>query len=214
MVSPAEKGGTDTSATPATEEEAVEAAPPIQVGRALDVEGESFLVGDFESEGLAHGLGGSWTTSFDSHSLGTTLAPTPLTRTAGGANSSDFALRIHGHFGKNIAPWPYADVRASFERTDLNRFSTVRFWAKGDGKKYVLAIVRTAVADYSHYRAAFVAPEEWTLVELPLASFVQPEWGVQRALDFRDAEALSFQPDASLDDESYDLWIDKLELVR
>lgn len=200
--------------SPATKDQGSSRTVEVQVGKAVPFEGELLALSDFESGSLEHALGGAWVTSSDPHGLGTTLAPSPFQVTEGGAEASKHAIRIHGHFGKNVSPWPYADVRAPFERTDLSAFSKVRFWTKGDGKKYVLAIVRTAVSDYCHYRAGFVAPSEWTQVELPLASFFQPDWGVKRPIDWRDAEALSFQPDASLNDESFDLWIDKVELVR
>lgn len=189
-------------------------APVVRPGRQLSFEGETFLLDDFEDAALDHALGGSWNTSFDSHGLGTTLSPSPLAVTSGGALNSQYALGIEGHFGRNVQPWPYADLRAAFAATDLSQFSKLRFWARGNGKEYVLAIVRETVTDFAHYRAEFVAPVEWTLVELPLSSFHQPEWGVAVEADWRDATAFSFQPSARLNDEAYELVIDQIELVR
>jgi hypothetical protein len=105
-------------------------------------------------------------------------------------------------------------VRASFESSDLTPFSAIRFFTKGDGKSYVVAIVRSAVRDYAHPRAAFMAPKDWTRVELAFDSFAQPSWGRQVSAGRYDVTALSFQPGPSFNDEDYDLAIDDVELVR
>lgn len=193
---------------------ATSSVPPVVLaGRQLSFEGEVFLVDDFEDGSLEHALGGRWSTSFDSHGLGTTLSPSPLEVHQAGAQGSLHALGIAGHFGKNQQPWPYADLRASFSSTDLSSFAAVRFWVRGNGKEYVLAIVRETVTDYAHYRSEFVASKEWTQVELPLKSFHQPDWGIQVEEDWRDATAFSFQPSATLNDEAYELMVDKIELL-
>ncbi|HVJ21205.1 MAG TPA: glycoside hydrolase family 18 protein, partial [Polyangiaceae bacterium] len=115
-----------------------------KTGRALPLTGPTLRVGDFENGQLQHALGGPWESSFDPNGLGTTQSPSPLALSPGGRSGSKSFLRIFGHFGKSQAPWPYADVRASFESSDLTPFSAIRFWAKGDGKSYVVAIVRSA----------------------------------------------------------------------
>ncbi|GEM_PF-2236690 len=190
-----------------------EVPEPILPGRHLTLQGESFLVSDFEDQKLTHALTGTWVESFDQNNLGTTLTPHPLELAPGGPGDSKFALRIHGHFGRNVAPWPYVDVRAPFEKTDLSAFSSIRFWVKGDNKKYVLALVRTAVTDYCHYRAVFTATSTWQQIELPLDAFFQPSWGKSMPKSWQDITAFSFQPDVSLNDESFDLTIDNIELI-
>jgi len=145
----------------------------VRAGRVPSFEAGAFLVSDFESGTIEHGWGGKWKTSSDPHHLGTTLLPNPLVVSAAGASGSKYGLRIHGHFGRNVEPWPYADVRASFSPADLSSVETVRFHVRGDGKKYILALVRETVVDFAHYRAEFVAPKEWTQVELPLMEEVQ-----------------------------------------
>ena len=211
------------SSTPSDESPAISASlsdaseetpPPVVRGRAIEFEGESFLLSDFEDQTLGHTLGGKWMDSFDSHQLGTTLDPHPLKVGDGGAQDSEHSLGIRGHFGRNVEPWPYADVRAAFEPTDLSPFSSVRFWVKGNNKKYVLALVRDAVADYSHYRAEFVATSEWTQIELTLDSFEQPNWGKAIEKNWQDVTALSFQPSPTLSDEAYEIVVDNIELVR
>jgi len=60
-------------------------------------------IDDFEGEGNIAGT--SWFAGCDKNNLGTTLAPDPFVPETGGAPASPkkFA-RIHGHFGKNVAP--------------------------------------------------------------------------------------------------------------
>jgi hypothetical protein len=183
-------------------------------GRMLPSSGPTQSVGNFESGKLENGLGGAWEASFDPHGLGTTQQPNPLVVSPGGNKGSKHALRIWGHFGKAQAPWPYADIRATFENTDLSPFVAVRFWTKGDGKSYVLALVRSAVRDYAHPRASFTAPAKWTQVEIRFDALKQPSWGKAVAPGQFDATALSFQPGSQFNDEDYDLSIDDVELVR
>jgi hypothetical protein len=163
---------------------------------------------------LEHALGGVWESSFDPHNLGTTQSPQPFAVSASGYAGSKYCLRISGHFGKSQKPWPYADMRASFASNDLTAYSGLRFWAKGNDKDYIVAIVRDAVADYSHYRAPFKATASWQQVEVRFADFRQPEWGDPKPLAWNDVTAISFQPGKAFDDEDYDLSVDKVELVR
>jgi len=73
---------------------------------------------------------------------------------------------------------------------------------------------RAAVHDYAFPSVSFAAPSAWTLVELPLATFTQPNWGQKLDPSWTDTNAIAFQPSAEFDDQDYDLWIDDLELVR
>jgi chitinase len=193
----------------------LEALPvSVKKGRSIEVKTPTLALANFEKAELKHALGGAWEGSFDPNGLGTTQSPSPFGLSAGGRGGSKHHLRIFGHFGKSQAPWPYADMRASFELTDLTPFSGIRFWAKGDGKSYVVAIVRSAVRDYAHPRAAFTAAKEWTLVELAFDAFAQPNWGRQVPPARYDVTALSFQPGPTFNDEEYDLAIDDVELIR
>ncbi len=192
----------------------LEALPPsTRKGKSLSFDGPALLIADFEHGDLKHALGGSWEASFDPYKLGTTQSPTPLALAAGG-KSSAHALRIWGHFGKSQSPWPYADVRASFESSDLTPFSKIRFWAKGNGKSYVVALIRSAIRDYAYPRASFVASAEWTLVELPFDGFAQPNWGRKIEAGRFDVTGISFQPGSTFNDEDYDLAVDDVALVK
>ncbi len=193
----------------------LEALPPsARKGRSLPSGAATLLLSDFEKGELKHALGGVWEASFDPYQLGTTQSPTPLVLAAGGAQGSARALRISGHFGKSQAPWPYADIRASFENSDLSPFSKIRFWAKGNGKSYIVALIRSAVRDYAYPRATFVAPAQWTLVELSFDAFAQPNWGRKIDAGRFDVTGISFQPGPTFNDEDYDLAIDGVTLVK
>jgi len=82
------------------------AGVPELKGRALTWPASGTLrVSDFEAEGLAHALGGTWSASFDKNELGTVFNPEPTAWSSGG-HASARALHTFGHFGKSRAPWP------------------------------------------------------------------------------------------------------------
>ena len=191
---------------------ALSVMPPAR-GRALVFSGPVVSVDGFEGQGLSHGLGGSWSASFDKNSLGTVFNPQP-TAWASGGHATEHALRLWGHFGKSRAPWPFAALVADFEPTDFSSVRALRFWAKGNGKQYAASLHRQAIHDYAFPAAAFPVTSSWSLVELPLADFKQPNWGQKLDGSWTDVNAIAFQPGPSFDDEDFDLWIDDLELVK
>ena len=191
---------------------ALAAAPPAK-GRALAFSGASLKVSDFESPGLGHALSGTWSASFDKNSLGTVFNPEP-TAWGNAGHESAHALHMWGHFGKSRAPWPFAALVADFEPTDFSPVRAIRFWAKGNGKKYSAALHRLAVHDYAFPIAIFPATATWAAVELPLGDFKQPNWGQKLDASWVDVNAIAFQPAPEFDDEDFDLWIDDLELVK
>ena len=187
------------------------ALPPLR-GKALPFASGALLFADFEGE-LTNALGGQWSASFDKNGLGTVFNPDPPRWSEGGKNGSR-AWHAWGHYGKSRAPWPYAALIASFPVSDFGPVQSIRFWAKGDGKRYALALVRSAVHDYAFPAATFAAPAEWTLVELKATDFKQPDWGQKVSGPFSDATGLSFGPGPQFNDEPFDLWIDDVELVK
>ncbi len=193
---------------------------PITVtsGQKLQSKGDRLLVDDFESGGTSNALGGTWMTDCDHNHLGTVLNPMPFQPTGGGVHGSKFAAHIAGHYGKSIAPWPYAmltgTLKASGGAVDLSGFKAVEFWAKGNGKTYSLILTRSAVRDYCNYRQDFKAPTEWTQVTLPFSGFKQPAWGRQVPFGLTDVLYLAFTPNADFNDEDFDLWVDDVTLVK
>jgi hypothetical protein len=123
--------------------------------------------------------------------------------------------RIHGHFGPNKAPWPFASVYCSLAEkgsADISRFKAVEFMAKGDGKSYDLLIYLDSVTDFGHYRKPFQAPKEWTKIRLELKDFKQPDWGKPVPQDYRAVKEFLFAP-SGMNDEDYDLSLDEIRLL-
>ena len=200
-----------------------ELAPPSSastVVQKLEPEGEKLLIDDFENGVGVDQFGSLWHTVFDQKKLGTRLNLWPFEPVGGGSpESPNFAARISGHFGKHIAPWPFAVLRGGFDSedrlADLTAFSAVRFYAKGDKKVYLLQVVQPNVKDYSYYQGSFHAPSQWTQVTLPFASFEQPAWGSKVPREWDKVQLFQFSPDSSVfNDEDFDLWIDDIELMK
>jgi chitinase len=184
--------------------------PPVR-GQAVPFSGSSLLFADFEGD-LKSALGGSWSASFDKNGLGTTMLPDPPAWSDGGKNGR--AWHTWGHFGKSRAPWPFAALVASFPVTDFEPVAALRFWARGNGKRYSVALQRSSVHDYAFPLALFEAPAEWTRVELPLSAFAQPSWGQQVPGPYGDVIGVAFAPGPQFDDEPFELWIDEVELLK
>ena len=174
------------------------------------------LVDDFESGQVTNRLGGVWQVELDDHKLGTELKDKDHFIVEGGANGSKYCARIFGHFGKNVAPWPFASVYTSLDAkdpVDLSPFKAVEFMVKGDGKKYDLLIYLAQVTDFAHYRHSFTATKEWTKVRLKLKDFKQPDWGAKVKRDYRLVKEILFAP-SGMNNEDFDLSIDNVTFVK
>jgi hypothetical protein len=183
-------------------------------GRAVTTKGPRLLLSNFDDGKLDHALSGEWRAEFDTYGLGTTLTPQPFAPVPGGATGSRHALRIWGHFGKSQPPWPRALMVADLGKVDLTAFGAIRFWAKGNGKTYRVALVRGSVRDQAHFYAEFTAPAKWTQITIDLRKFHQPDWGSRVAPGWFDVTNVSFSPSLQFNNEPYDLWIDSVELVK
>ncbi len=187
------------------------ALPPVR-GKAVPLQDGKLLFADFEGE-LVHALGGGWSASFDKNGLGTVFNPDPPLWSEGGKNGQR-AWHTWGHYGKSRPPWPYAALIASFAPSDFQPVTAIRFWTKGNGKRYALQLQRSSVHDYAFPVATFDAPQEWTQVVLQTKDFKQPDWGQKVSGPFSDATGLSFGPSAQFNDEAFELWIDDVELLK
>jgi hypothetical protein len=172
-------------------------------------------IDDFD--GMQTGTGTGWWTGCDNNKLGTTLAPLPFAVEKGGSPSSPKACaHIKGHYGKNQAPWPYAQLSIALDPSngpkDLKAFKGIQFYAKGDGKNYKVVIQKDSVKDYADYEYLFTAGKDWTLVTISFNQFSQPSWGKPVPPGFSDATVLKFCP--SVNDADFDLYIDDVAFVR
>jgi len=174
----------------------------------------SWLVEDFELSG--NSAGGFWC-AFDHNGLGTEVSPNPFVVTSGGAPPSPgHSARYFGSIGDNRPPYSWAQLQiflsSGKQPQDLRPFHSVRFWAKGDGGRYSVALVKRAVTDYDHFKQDFFAPSEWTQFTLPVSGFAQAGWGKKLPAVFDDVVQIEFAP-ASYS-RPFDLSIDHIELSR
>jgi hypothetical protein len=158
---------------------------------------------DFESSSSKAGQ--PWSASADSNDLG---------------SSATFAVEDAGKIGKaahftgDVAPWPWASLSTSVAagaKGDLSGIAAVRFWVKGDGKKYRPALAREAVTDYANFAKSFQTPKDWTQIEIAFAALRQAAWGRKVERTWIDVKSLELAPlDAEQD---FDIRIDNVELV-
>jgi len=192
-------------------------AEKAAAAKQLKVTGAKLLVDDFEKASKNNLLGGLWQVEIDKNKVGTTMTNMAKFIVPGGANGSKYSGEITGHFGKMVAPWPFASINTSLDSSggpvDLSQFSAVEFMAKGDGKSYVFLVYVSQVKDFAHFRMSFVAPKVWTKIHVDLKKLVQPDWGVKVKADYHSVLELLFAP-LTLNDESYDLAIDDVTLVK
>jgi len=172
-------------------------------------------VDDFEGGPPATGT--AWWTGCDNNHLGTSLSPIPFTVEKGGSSLSPaHCAHIWGHYGKNQAPWPYAQLSLALDASNgpfsLVPFKAIRFMAKGDGKVYKVVIQKASVTDYGDYEFTFTAPQTWTLVDVPFPSFTQPTWAKTVAPGFTDATVLKFCP--TVNESDFDLSVDDVAFVK
>ena len=188
---------------------------PVAKGKALD-NSKPLLVDDFESGMTKSKLDTMWSVDFDHNNLGTDLKDAGRFILKKGAHKSKFCARIYGHYGRSMAPWPWAallcDLDAMGGPVDLSGFKAIEFMVKGDGKKYEMVLDNPKVLDYANFRSEFDAPKKWTKVTLPLASFHQPNWGTHVDLNNSSVKHLQFEP-SNMNDEDFDLSIDDVKLV-
>jgi hypothetical protein len=171
---------------------------------------KEMLLDDFEGDLARNGK--AWWAGCDDNKLGTTLAPQPWAPSKGGSKASPGkAGRIHGTYGKNQEPWPWAALSLALADPDISGYSALRFNVKGDGKAYVARLGRAAVKDFAHYAANFTATKDWSTVTIKLADFAQPSWGAPVSGGFTDVEKVEFSP--TVNEQAYDLWIDDVTLL-
>lgn len=129
------------------------------------------LVSHFENGEQA--LNGNYWFSFDDRNDGGTSTATA--RPIGpGVWGSVRAMRLDYSVTTAI-PFSFAEMALNLDVNgaprDLRGVSAVGFWARGDGRSFAVRI-SSAYAD-EPFAATFVAPSEWTWIELPLAGFTQ-----------------------------------------
>lgn len=188
------------------------AATPTLSPQAAPSAEQPWLVESFES---ASGTSGGFWCAFDHNGLGTQVLPDPFELAPGGAPPSPgHAARYHGTLGDNRPPYSWAQLQVFLtpgkSPRDLRGFKSIRFWVKGDGGRYGVALVKSSVTDYDHFKQEFFAPPSWTQVALPISGFAQAGWGKKLPAVFDDVTQIQFSPAAF--SHPFDFSVDHIEL--
>jgi len=132
----------------------------------------SGLISDFEGEEIGAEFGAGWSISTDTMMGGKSTAQYQLVKS--GAQGSKGSLLITGNIdseskiawgGAMFSPGP-----GIMSPADLFSKSAISFWAKGDGKKYVVMLYAISLG-YRPAIQAFVAGKEWEEYVFPFEQF-------------------------------------------
>jgi hypothetical protein len=162
-----------------------------------------------------NGLSGGFWYEFDKNPLGTVGKPQPFQLAPGGsAASPGFAAHIAGRLGADRAPWTWVQLQVFLNRektpVDLRGYKSLHFYVKGDGGRYTVSLVRTAVKNFDHFRYEFTAPANWTELHVPLSEFRQAGWGPTLPQVFDDVTTIQFSP--AVHDKEFDVTFDDVVL--
>jgi beta-glucosidase len=147
-------------------ETGIAAPPPAPAGS------ESGIVSTFD-DGKVSANYGSWISASDAMQGGKSTVSMQVVE--GGANNSKGALRITGEIIPG-ATYTYAGALfipgASFgDAANLSSKKTISFWAKGDGKTYVLVLGTLSRQNQMPAMQPFVAGPEWKQYSFPISTF-------------------------------------------
>jgi len=132
---------------------------------------ESGVVSTFD-DGKVTANYGSWLALSDSVMGGKSTAS--MLPADGGANNSKGALRVTGELAAGQFPWAgvfFAPGASPQEPVNLSSKKTISFWAKGDGKSYVVALSTESRQNQMPAMQYFTAGPEWKQFSFPISSF-------------------------------------------
>ncbi|MCX8094415.1 MAG: CIA30 family protein [Candidatus Goldbacteria bacterium] len=187
---------------------------------------ESDLLDNMDDGDNINNWGGFWYTYndyvFGGDSYVVPLVDTPFYMQRPDISYKGYAARITGYVTTTFM-YSYIGMGTMLNSlknpVDLNKYSKIKFWCKGDGAKYRIMLA-SVYPDFmyfvgnNHYGYDFIAPANWTQYEIYLTQFTQePYWGniVERTLALSKVTDIWFQttsvPAAPRD---VDLWIDEI----
>ena len=132
---------------------------------------ESGVVSTFD-DGKVTANYGTWTALSDAVMGGKSTSS--MQPADGGANNSKGALRVTGELAAGQFPWAgvfFAPGPSPQEPVNLSSKKTISFWAKGDGKSYVVAISTESRQNQMPGMQPFTAGPEWKQFSFPMSSF-------------------------------------------
>ncbi len=199
-------------AAPTTANPPTPASSAAPTAAAAPLASKPWLVESFESD---QGTSGGFWCAFDKSGLGTKVSPDPFVLEKSGAPPSPGgSAHYFGTLGENRPPYSWAQLQIFLNGAkgpqDLRGYRSIRFWVKGDGGRYSVALSKASVTDYDHFKQEFVAPGSWTEVTLPISGFAQAGWGKRLPAVFDDVTQIQFAPAAF--SHPFDLSVDHVEL--
>jgi imidazolonepropionase-like amidohydrolase len=132
----------------------------------------SGLVSDFENGEIDSSFGAGWSISMDDIAGGKSRAEMSVVRY--GAHNSRGSLEIRGTIASDLSfAWAgalFSPASEPFAPANLSSKHSIRFWARGDGRRY-LVLLYTKSNGYIPLRQAFRTTGEWREFTFPIASF-------------------------------------------
>lgn len=105
------------------------------------------------------------------------------------------AINIHAQVTSTLS-WSYVGLGYSLDPdnnpVDVRSAMGVGFWTKGDGRHYRVKVESRSVTDGDYYGYTFIAPANWTMIEIPFSDLQQEGWGQPAALDPEHVRTVSF----------------------
>jgi imidazolonepropionase-like amidohydrolase len=134
---------------------------------------ESGLISDFEDGTTKVMFGTGWVVSSDTYVGGKSTAEMKVVE--GGANGSKYSLQITGEIALiGTFQWAGASFTAGVAPTwaaNLSSKKTIHFWARGDGRTYVVMVFAKSFGGRTPGSQTFVAGPEWKEYRMPLTAF-------------------------------------------
>jgi len=95
-----------------------------------------------------------------------------------GMRAWHFAGEVTDAFQWGYAGFGLFDMEGSMLEL-IQSMGAISFMVRGDGQRYLLQVLTSAVRDYAHFAVAFeTVANEAIRINLPLRNFFQPAWGV------------------------------------
>lgn len=186
------------------------AARSASAGSVPDV----FVVDDFEDGDTVGPADAPWNAHDDTYLDGGASSSVLTVVDEGATDGSAKALRVEGQVRDGFsAPFAGANVLLEPEGSghDLSSAQGLRFYVRGDGQTYLAQVLTTIVQDFNEFSKTFVAPEDWTLVEIPFDELAQsPYWGKQVKWTSEGIRGVSFQTSPAIRGD-FHLEIDEIE---
>lgn len=134
------------------------------------------------------------------------------------------ALHVLGNAKLKDFPFPFAGTRVALGRlvngeptiVDISKYSGIEFWAKGNGKPYLLRVLSDSVKDYNYHYFTFNAQPGWTKYRVPFSSLRQFDWGEKQAWTGKDSTAVMVTNYTAPGEAAgaIDFYIDEVSLYR